>query len=164
MPPRAKKAAGKRYPLNMRTTLELREKVERAAKASGRSLVQEVEYRLEQSFEVQSITAAVAEAAADAYASAGAATADAAEAYREALNAYREAGIASEHALNFSMMLSRYLLTADTDPSARDLLEHLREIVGEIKEQYAKSVLKTETKAAEFAAKLKKEAEKKGDK
>ena len=50
MPPRAKKAAGKRYPLNMRTTLELREKIERAAKESGRSLVQEVEYRLELSF------------------------------------------------------------------------------------------------------------------
>jgi predicted DsbA family dithiol-disulfide isomerase len=42
---------GKRYPLNMRTTLELRQKIEGAAKLSGRSLVQEVEYRLEQSFE-----------------------------------------------------------------------------------------------------------------
>src|SRR5205809_4463840 len=49
MPP-AKPLTGKRYPLNMRTTRELREQVERAARASGRSLVQEVEYRLEQSF------------------------------------------------------------------------------------------------------------------
>ncbi len=40
----------KRHPLNMRTTKELRDKVERAAKLSGRSLVQEVEYRLERSF------------------------------------------------------------------------------------------------------------------
>jgi hypothetical protein len=40
----------KRHPLNMRTTQELREKVERAATESGRSLVQEVEYRLECSF------------------------------------------------------------------------------------------------------------------
>lgn len=43
-------SAGKRYPLNMRTTRELRERIEAAATASGRSLVQEVEYRLERSF------------------------------------------------------------------------------------------------------------------
>ncbi len=42
--------AGKRHPLNMRTTKELRDKIERAARLSGRSLVQEVEYRLERSF------------------------------------------------------------------------------------------------------------------
>ena len=42
---------GKRYPLNMRTTKELREKLERAAAKSGRSLVGEVEYRLERSFD-----------------------------------------------------------------------------------------------------------------
>lgn len=42
--------AGKRYPLNMRTTLETRQRLERAARASGRSLVQEVEYRLDKSF------------------------------------------------------------------------------------------------------------------
>ncbi len=41
---------GKRHPLNMRTTKELREKIERAAAQSGRSLVQEVEFRLERSF------------------------------------------------------------------------------------------------------------------
>jgi len=52
MPPKAKRVpAGKRYPLNMRTTKELREKIEAAARASGRSLVQEVEFRLEQSFQ-----------------------------------------------------------------------------------------------------------------
>ena len=37
-------------PLNMRTTRELREKLEKNAANSGRSLAQEVEYRLEQSF------------------------------------------------------------------------------------------------------------------
>jgi hypothetical protein len=39
----------------MRTTRELRERIEAAARASGRSLVQEVEYRVEQSFERESI-------------------------------------------------------------------------------------------------------------
>jgi hypothetical protein len=46
-----KPASGKRYPLNMRTTRELRERIIAAAHTSGRSLVQEVEYRLERSFE-----------------------------------------------------------------------------------------------------------------
>src|SRR5262245_43687158 len=41
---------GKRYPLNMRTTFELRRDVEAAATASGRSLAQEAEYRLERSY------------------------------------------------------------------------------------------------------------------
>jgi hypothetical protein len=40
----------KRYPLNMRATKELREKMEGAAHVSGRSLAQEVEFRLERSF------------------------------------------------------------------------------------------------------------------
>jgi hypothetical protein len=35
----------------MRTTKELRDKIEQAARASGRSLVQEVEFRLERSFQ-----------------------------------------------------------------------------------------------------------------
>jgi TraY domain len=50
--PRTTKGAdgGKRYPLNMRTTRETRERLEAAAIASGRSLVQEVEFRLERSF------------------------------------------------------------------------------------------------------------------
>lgn len=51
MPRRAKKAAagseGKRYPLNIRTTFELRRDLERAASNSGRSLAQEAETRLE---------------------------------------------------------------------------------------------------------------------
>ena len=47
---RRKSGAGKRYPLNMRTTKAIRDKLEKAAAASGRSLAQEVELRLEQSF------------------------------------------------------------------------------------------------------------------
>ena len=52
MPARAKlpPGKGKRFPLNMRTTRELREKFEKSAAESGRSLVQEVEYRMERSF------------------------------------------------------------------------------------------------------------------
>ena len=41
---------GKRVPLNMRTTRERRDHLERAARASGRSLTQEVEIRVERSF------------------------------------------------------------------------------------------------------------------
>ena len=48
---RARKVTGKRYPLNMRTTKETRERLENAAALSGRSLVQEVERRLENYFE-----------------------------------------------------------------------------------------------------------------
>ena len=47
----ARKREGKRYPLNMRTTKELRQKLEQAAAKSGRSMVAEVEYRLERSFD-----------------------------------------------------------------------------------------------------------------
>ena len=52
MPAKVKRQipGGKRYPLNVRTTLEMRRKIEAAAHASGRSLVQELEHRLEQSF------------------------------------------------------------------------------------------------------------------
>lgn len=42
---------GKKYPLNMRTTQELRSSLEAAAAASGRSLTQEAESRLEQTFD-----------------------------------------------------------------------------------------------------------------
>lgn len=42
--------AGKRYPLNMRTTFDIRAKLETAAAASGRSLAQEAEYRIDESF------------------------------------------------------------------------------------------------------------------
>jgi hypothetical protein len=56
MPPKSKRVLpGKRYPLNMRTTKELRDKIEQAATDSGRSLVQEVEFRLERSFQQQEI-------------------------------------------------------------------------------------------------------------
>lgn len=50
MPKRTIRGAGKKQPLNMRTTAALRKKIEQAAGASGRSLVQEVEYRIEQTF------------------------------------------------------------------------------------------------------------------
>ena len=42
---------GKRVPVMTRTTTELRSQIEQAAAKSGRSLAQEVERRLEQSFE-----------------------------------------------------------------------------------------------------------------
>lgn len=41
----------KRHPLNMRTTKAVRDKLEAAAGANGRSLAQEVEARLERSFQ-----------------------------------------------------------------------------------------------------------------
>src|SRR5262249_42461893 len=56
MPPKSKPVLpGKRYPLNMRTTKELRDKIGWAATVSGRSLVQEVESRLERSFQEEEI-------------------------------------------------------------------------------------------------------------
>jgi predicted HicB family RNase H-like nuclease len=56
MPPKSKRVLpGKRYPLNMRTTKELRDKIDLAARASGRSLVQEVESRLERLFQQEEI-------------------------------------------------------------------------------------------------------------
>lgn len=55
MPKIAAKGKGKRYPLNMRTTKEVREILEKAARASGRSLVQEVERRLETSFQMDAL-------------------------------------------------------------------------------------------------------------
>lgn len=47
---RPRKAEIKRHPLNMRTTKDVRERLEAAAGAAGRSLAQEVEFRLERSF------------------------------------------------------------------------------------------------------------------
>lgn len=47
---RRKGAAGKLYPLSMRTTKEIREKLDAAAQANGRSLAQEVEERLYSTF------------------------------------------------------------------------------------------------------------------
>jgi predicted HicB family RNase H-like nuclease len=56
MPPKSKQVLpGKRYPLNMRTTKELRDKIDWAATISGRSRVQEVESRLERSFQEEEI-------------------------------------------------------------------------------------------------------------
>ncbi len=64
MPARAKlpPGEGKRTPLNMRTTRELRERLEREAADSGRSLAQEVEFRLERSFMIDEMKQAIAEA------------------------------------------------------------------------------------------------------
>jgi uncharacterized protein (DUF1778 family) len=42
---------GKRVPLNMKTTREIRDLMDKAASESGRSLAQEVEYRLQASFD-----------------------------------------------------------------------------------------------------------------
>jgi hypothetical protein len=50
MPKRTVQGDGKKSPLNMRTTPELRRRLEKAAAVSGRSLVQETEFRLEKSF------------------------------------------------------------------------------------------------------------------
>jgi hypothetical protein len=50
MPKRTTGGTGKRMPMNMRTTQALRAKIDKAARKSGRSLVQEVEYRVERSF------------------------------------------------------------------------------------------------------------------
>jgi len=44
-------SSGKRFPLNMRTTIELRQALEEAARHSGRSLAQEVEQRLQRSLQ-----------------------------------------------------------------------------------------------------------------
>jgi hypothetical protein len=44
---------GKRHPLNMRTTKELRDLLEASAQRSGRSLAQEVEARVQTSFEIE---------------------------------------------------------------------------------------------------------------
>ncbi len=51
--PRLPADQGKRVPLNMRTTREVREKMEAAARRSGRSLAQEVEWRLEESLRAE---------------------------------------------------------------------------------------------------------------
>jgi hypothetical protein len=50
--PRTKKDASiaKRHPLSMRTTLDIKRRLERAAATNGRSIAQEVENRLERSF------------------------------------------------------------------------------------------------------------------
>src|SRR5947209_93687 len=50
---RDQQASGKRYPLNMRTTYDVRRKLELRAAESGRSIAQEVEIRLERSFAEQ---------------------------------------------------------------------------------------------------------------
>lgn len=53
--PEIEPESGKRHPLNMRTTWAVRSRLEDAAIASGRSLAQEVEYRLERSFDRDAI-------------------------------------------------------------------------------------------------------------
>ncbi len=51
MAPRLANRTSRRAPLNLRTTEELRTKLEEAAKKEGRNLTQEIERRIEQSFE-----------------------------------------------------------------------------------------------------------------
>ncbi len=48
--PKLAPGEGKRYPLSLRTTREIRELIEREAILSGRSLAQEAEYRIQKSF------------------------------------------------------------------------------------------------------------------
>ena len=48
--PKLPAGEGKRYPLSLRTTREIREVIEREAIMSGRSLAQEAEYRIQKSF------------------------------------------------------------------------------------------------------------------
>jgi hypothetical protein len=49
--PRKVNGTGKREPMQCRVTPRIRKMMEDACKESGRSLAQEVEFRLEQSFE-----------------------------------------------------------------------------------------------------------------
>ena len=51
--------AGKRHPLGIRTTAELKKKIEAAAAESGRSIAQEIELRLERSFDQDTMLARV---------------------------------------------------------------------------------------------------------
>jgi hypothetical protein len=56
MPKTAKgEGGGKRHPLNMRTTKETRDRLEAVAIANGRSMAQEVEARLERSFQQEAV-------------------------------------------------------------------------------------------------------------
>lgn len=50
-----RKISGKRYPLNIRTTQEIRRNLENAAEVSGRSLAQEVELRIEHAIRAEEI-------------------------------------------------------------------------------------------------------------
>ncbi|MGA0594932.1 Arc family DNA-binding protein [Enterovirga sp. CN4-39] len=59
--PKLPEGEGKRHPLHVRTTKQMREDLEAAAAASGRSLAQEIETRLEQSFLVDQMLGEVAE-------------------------------------------------------------------------------------------------------
>jgi hypothetical protein len=50
MAPKAAEREGQLHPISFRATAELREKLDKAASAAGRSLTQEITFRLEQSF------------------------------------------------------------------------------------------------------------------
>lgn len=68
MPARARpEGPGKRYPLSMRTTIEVRQKLEQAAAASGRSLAQEVEYLVEKALREPLDVKAIVKATIDEY-------------------------------------------------------------------------------------------------
>ena len=57
--PRKKVVEGKRYPLNMRTTKEMREKLESAATNRAAPWFKEVEFRLERTFDREEISTEV---------------------------------------------------------------------------------------------------------
>lgn len=59
--PKKPDSEAKRYPLGMRTTLEMQRKMQDAARASGRSVAQEVEFRLERSFRDDELRAIIRE-------------------------------------------------------------------------------------------------------
>lgn len=57
--PKKSDDSAKRYPLGMRTTREIRKKIEKAAKASGRSLSAEVEFIINSYFQEQQFSDAL---------------------------------------------------------------------------------------------------------
>jgi hypothetical protein len=60
--PRTKKLRiGDRVPMGLRVSMEMRRKLDDAVKLSGRSYSQELEYRLERSFDLDAIRDAVRE-------------------------------------------------------------------------------------------------------
>lgn len=50
---------GKRHPISFRTTKEVRERIEADAKANGRSISQEIEFRIEAGYEISAAKKAV---------------------------------------------------------------------------------------------------------
>ena len=59
MPAKLPEGAGKRHAINIRTTRELKERLDRAAASSGRSVANEVEVRVQHSFSIEEYEQAV---------------------------------------------------------------------------------------------------------